>query len=167
MLELANWAALHTTANFALTPEPLAPWEALFDATSETYAWLVATEGDVVIGFAKCGPHRARAAHDWTAEITVYLDERSFGRGVGTALYRRLIAITKAQGYRLILAGITTGHQASEALHAKLGFVRCGTFHRVGWKFDAWHDVSYWELVIGEGPPPEIRPVAAVFDSDG
>lgn len=171
MLALANWAAAHTTANFAMTPEPLTEWEALWDRTSEQHAWLVAVAGapdasgrDRIVGFAKTGPHRARAAYDWAAEVTVYLDEEFFERGIGTALYERLVAIATAQGYVTLLAGITAGHAASESLHRKLGFTPVGIFHRVGWKFGAWHDVGYWEKQLhGEEEPSKVRPVAAVI----
>ncbi len=167
ILALANWAALHTTANFALEPEPLAAWQAAYDATHERHAWLVAVEDERIIGFAKTGPHRARAAYDWAIESTVYLDEAYFGRGVGTALYERLLAIATAQGYVTVLAGITHGHAASEALHRKLGFVLTGVFHRVGWKFEAWHDVGYWEKPLaGAQPPSELRSVAAVLEAE-
>jgi L-amino acid N-acyltransferase YncA len=34
------------------------------------------------------------------------------------------------------------------ALHEKLGFQKIGHFKEVGWKFDQWIDVGYWELVL-------------------
>jgi phosphinothricin acetyltransferase len=89
------------------------------------------------------------------------------GRGVGAALYGRFIPTVREQGYALLLAGITLPNPASERLHEKVGFVRCGTYHRVGWKFGAWHDVGYWELHLGdqrEAPRP-VRGVADVWRS--
>lgn len=166
MLALANWAAEHTTANFALLPETLAEWEATYDKTCAQHAWLVAVDADVVVGFAKTGPHRARAAYDWTAEVTVYLDPAYFGRGLGTRIYERLFTIAAAQGYVTLIAGITGGHTASEALHRKLGFALIGVFHRVGWKFDAWHDVGFWEKHLRDGPPSVVRPVRDVVTDE-
>jgi phosphinothricin acetyltransferase len=162
---LANRAAEVGSANFATTPEPVAEWLASWGSYSSSYPWLVAHGGGRVIGFAKAGPHRARGAYRWTAEVTVYLDDAWQGRGLGTALYQRLIPLLRAQGYVTLLAGITDGHTASERLHARAGFVRCATFHRTGWKHDAWHDVGYWELQLSGdgGPPPSIRPVAQVW----
>lgn len=176
-MALANWAAEHTTANFAMTPESLTEWETLWERTEAQHAWLVAScrdrdeassegdgDGERIVGFAKTGPHRARAAYDWAAEVTVYLDEAYFGRGIGTALYERLVAIATAQGYVTLLAGITAGHIASEALHRKLGFTPVGVFHRVGWKFGAWHDVGYWEKQLhGDAEPSKVRAVGDVI----
>ena len=165
ILRLTNWAAEHTTANFALAPEPLDEWQATFDRTSRMHAWLVAVddESNQVVGFAKTSPHRARAAYDWTAEVTVYLDPAYFGRRLGSSLYEKLLGIARAQGYVMLVAGITAGHRASEALHEKFGFVPIGSFHRQGWKFGVWHDVGYWELELQPtGPPAPIRPVIEV-----
>ena len=100
--------------------------------------------------------------------MSVYIDERRQGRGIGTALYRLLIPLLEAQGYVTLLAGITAGHAASERLHARAGFVRCGTYHRVGWKDGRWLDVGYWERQLGDGGAPSpVREVAAVWAERG
>ena len=166
-LRFANWAAEHTVANFALAPEPLEEWQAEFDQHHLMYPWLVARAdvGGKVIGFAKGSPYRARGAYAWTAEVTVYIDGAFHGQGVGTALYGVLLPMLRAQGYVTLLAGITTPHPPSERLHAAFGFTRCATFRRVGWKFDRWHDVSFWELhpQPGVSPPAAIRPAREVW----
>jgi phosphinothricin acetyltransferase len=161
LVAISNWAAEHTTANFATSPESVDDWRASWEATRAMHPWLVARDGDQVVGFAKSGPHRSRCAYQWTAEVTIYLDRAHHGKRLGTALYEQLIPRLRAQGYVTLLAGITAGHAASEALHARFGFTRCATFHRVGWKHGAWHDVGYWELELQPpGPPPgELRPV--------
>jgi phosphinothricin acetyltransferase len=165
-LRFANWAAEHTPANFALGPEPLDAWLAEFDHRHAMYPWLVARTDDGVVGFAKASPYRARGAYAWTAEVTIYVDEAAQGKGVGKALYGVLIPLLRAQRYVTLLAGITTPHEPSERLHASFGFTRCATFHRVGWKFGRWHDVSFWELPLqAEGTAAEvIRTVQHVWD---
>jgi len=165
MLAIANWAAAHTTANFATEPEPLSMWLSLWDETATRHPWLVVRDGGRVLGFAKSSPHRARGAYAWTAEVTVYVHPDAHGRGVGTALYRRLIPMLRAQGYVTLLAGITQPNPASERLHASVGFERCATFHRAGWKDGAWRDVAYFELHLqpADHRPAPIRPVAEVW----
>jgi phosphinothricin acetyltransferase len=166
IVDISNWAALHTPANFATRPEPLEPWAEAWRRTCAQHPWLVARgEDGTVVGFAKSGPHRGRCAYDWTAELTVYLDPSVHGRGLGTALYGALIPILDAQGYVTLLAGITSGHEPSERLHARMGFVRCATYHRVGWKFGRWWDVGYWERHLrgADHVPGPVRAVADVF----
>ena len=168
MVELSNDAAARTIANFATVPEPLADWETTFDRSSRAYPWLVAKEGERVVGFARGAAHRARGAYAWTAEVSVYVAFDAHGRGVGTRLYERLVPTMRAQGYVTLLAGITLPHPASERLHERFGFVRCATYHRAGWKLGAWRDVGYWELhLAANGDAPQaIRPVRAVWEAD-
>lgn len=161
ILELSNWAAAHTTANFATRPESLEEWRETWGRTRHRFPWLVARSAIGLVGFAKAAPYRNREAYAWSAAVSVYVAPEQHGRGVGTALYRVLVPLLRAQGYVTLLAGVTDGNEASERLHARLGFVRCGTFHQVGWKFERWHDVGYWELHLGgpDEPPRPIRPV--------
>jgi phosphinothricin acetyltransferase len=147
-----------------MTPEPVEDWVESWRRTARFHPWLIARSGASIVGFAKAAPHRSREAYRWSAEVSAYIDPKFHRRGVGSALYGVLIPLLRAQGYVTLLAGITGGHEASERLHAKVGFVRCGTFHRIGWKLDRWQDVGYWELHLtdpGTVPGP-IRPVAEV-----
>lgn len=146
ILSLSNWAADTLAANFATEPEPLSMWIDAWEQTQATHPWLVAKRGDDLLGFAKASPHRARGAYAWTAEVSVYVRPDLHGQRIGTQLYQRLISLMREQGYVALLAGIASPNPASERLHAGFGFIRCGTFHRVGWKFGKWHDVGYWEL---------------------
>jgi phosphinothricin acetyltransferase len=162
MCDLANDAAEHGTANFAVEPEPLGLWRDLWSSTEQRYPWIVAEQSAHVVGFAKAGPHRARGAYAWTAEVTVYLDRAHHGRRLGTRLYEALLPTLAAQGFETLLAGITSGHTASERLHANFGFTRCALFRRMGWKFGAWHDVAYWEKHLRDSAAP--RPLSPVRD---
>jgi phosphinothricin acetyltransferase len=165
IVAISNWAAAHLPANFATEPELEAAWLAAWDQTHPRHPWLVARADERVVGFARAAPHRARGAYAWTAEVSVYVDPGAQGGGVGAALYERLIPTLRAQGYVTLLAGITPPNPASERLHARFGFVRCGTYHRAGWKFGAWHDVGYWELHLqpADEPPRPLRLVAEVW----
>ena len=46
---------------------------------------------------------------------------------------------------------MTLPNDASVRLHEAVGFTRVGVFHAVGYKFDAWHDVGFWELQLPRG----------------
>ena len=168
ILEISNWAAAHTTANFATSPEPLEQWLDLWRKTSATHPWLVArppSASDAVVGFARAMPHKVRQAYAWSVDVSVYLTPELHGRGVGTALYHALLTLLRAQGFVTVIAGITAGHLASERLHAKVGFTRCATFTRVGWKHDQWHDVGYWQLHLqpADHAPTALRTVETAW----
>lgn len=164
ILAISNWAALNTPANFAIEPETLQAWQADYDRTHEMFPWLVATgDVDAVIGFAKASPWKGRCAYEWTAETTVYVVPDRHRRGIGTALYTRLVEILRAQGYRTLLGGITQPNPPSVRLHEMLGFRKVALLERVGWKFGKWHDVGYWELDLAgnDDAPTKIKLVRA------
>ncbi len=95
----------------------------------------------------------------------MYVHPDHHGRGLGTTLYTRLVATLRAQGYRTLLGGITQPNPASVKLHESLGFRLVAMLEHVGWKFDRWHDVGYWQLDLAadtDAPSP-ITPVGNSF----
>lgn len=109
------------------------------------FPWLVVEEGGVVIGYAKAGVWRERAAYHWTTEVGLYLDPGVHGRGLGTALYETLLAELARRDFRSAIAGITLPNDPSIALHRKLGFVSVGIVREAGYKLGAWHDIEFWQ----------------------
>lgn len=134
-----------TAIHFAYQPPTVAELTAAW-AARDRHAWLVATGADgAVIGYAKSDRFRARAAYDRSAELGVYLAPGQVGRGVGRALVGALIARLAAADFHLAIAGIALPNPASVALFEGAGFTAVGVFREVGWKFDAWHDVGFWQ----------------------
>lgn len=164
-LALANDAAARGYASFATEPETLDAWRAVWESTRASHPWLVAREGDRVLGFAKASPHRTRGAYAWTAEVSVYVAPERHARGIGRALYRALVPALRAQGYVSLLAGIALPNAASVRLHEATGFTLAGVHRAVGWKMGAWRDVGYWEARLHptSAPPLELRPIDAVW----
>ena len=72
------------------------------------FPWLVWEEDGTVLGYAYAGAPWERAAYRWCAEVSIYLDNRIHGRGIGRQLYDRLEEILTKQGYRVSYALITT-----------------------------------------------------------
>jgi L-amino acid N-acyltransferase YncA len=48
------------------------------------------------------------------------------------------------------MGGIALPNGASIALHEKLGFEKVAHFKKVGFKFDRWIEVGYWQLLIND-----------------
>jgi phosphinothricin acetyltransferase len=89
--------------------------------------------------------------------VSVYIAASHHRRGLGRALYRALFERLAARGFRIALAGIALPNDASVALHEALGFEPLGVYRGIGWKFDSWWDVGWWQLQLdGDGPPPEL-----------
>ena len=109
------------------------------------YPWFVAAGPEGLLGYAYGGRHRSRPAYRFSVEVSVYLDETARGQGLGRQLMTALLEELASRGFKTALAGTTLPNPASIALFTSLGFEEIGVFHRVGFKFDGWHDVSWWE----------------------
>ena len=161
-----DWYIAQTAANFNVQPDGEEAMLEQWHHTRERYPWLVAEASGTVVGFAGASPWKGRCAYDWSAEVTVYVHHENHRKGAGAALYVRLFEILRNQGYRTVLAGITQPNQASVRLHERMGMTKVGHMMRVGWKFQAWHDVGYWqlELVGDDAAPQTIKRVSEVCD---
>ncbi|GAA1913459.1 GNAT family N-acetyltransferase [Streptomyces sodiiphilus] len=157
---LVNHYIEHAVANFRTEPQRPKEWEELWHAHHGRYPWLVAEQDGEIAGFCCAGPWKTRGAYAWTAESTVYVGPDRLGQGLGSRLYRPLLATLAAQGFRSVVAGITLPNPGSVALHTSMGFEPAGLIRAAGFKFGAWHDVGYWQLrLAGDGPPGEVLPV--------
>jgi phosphinothricin acetyltransferase len=112
------------------------------------YPWLACELDGRVIGYAYASTHNERAAYRWSVDVAVYVAGDVHRRGVGTALYASLFEVLAIQNIRNVYAGITLPNAASEGMHNRAGFRLVGTYHHVGYKFGAWHDVAWFERAI-------------------
>ena len=107
--------------------------------------WLVAEEDGAVVGYAYATKWKERSAYRFSVEVSVYLTNQVRGRGLGAKLYEAVFAKLKEGGTNAVMAGITLPNAASVALHEKMGMKKVAHFEKVGFKFDQWHDVGYWQ----------------------
>ncbi len=117
------------------------------DVLAVTLPWLVASSSGSVIGYAYASIWNKRAAYRHTVESTIYMDPRHVGEGVGSRLYRALLADLRERPIHAVVAGIALPNEHSVRLHEKLGFRKVAHFEQVGYKQDRWIDVGYWELL--------------------
>ncbi len=116
--------------------------------TVAEYPWLVSELDGAMVGYAYASSWKRRSAYRYAVESTIYLTPEFHGRGLGSELYRALIAEMRARGFHCTIGGISLPNPASIALHEKLGYKHIGQFREVGWKFGKWVDVGYWELLL-------------------
>ena len=116
--------------------------------TTLKYPWFVYEEGDSIAGYAYASQWRTRSAYRYAAETTVYLHENFRGKQIGTALYVQLISQMKDLSFHSLIGGIALPNDASIALHEKLNFKKIAHFEQVGFKFNRWVDVGYWQLLL-------------------
>ena len=116
---------------------------------STGFPWLVAAEAERIVGYAYATKWRDRSAYRFSAEVTVYLAPTDTGRGLGSQLYTELFPMLEARGLHAIMGGITLPNAASVALHEKFGMRKVAHFDDVGFKFERWLPVGYWQRTLG------------------
>lgn len=151
----------------AISFETEAPTEAeMRRRLASASAWLVCEHRGELLGYAYAGKYRARAAYQWSVEVSAYVHERARRLGIGRALYTSLFSVLRVQGFINAYAGIALPNPASVGLHESLGFQVVGVYRAVGYKLGAWRDVGWWQLPLqarpsAPHPPLELKAVDA------
>ncbi len=108
--------------------------------------WLVAIVDGKVAAYAYATQWRVRSAYRFSVESSVYVAPGQSRNGLGRALYDVLLERLRNAGIHLVIGGIALPNDASIALHERMGFEKVAHFSEVGFKFDRWIDVGYWQL---------------------
>jgi phosphinothricin acetyltransferase len=150
---------LHGTGTFEVDPpsqEDIHTRRA--DVLSKGLPYLVAADGEQVLGFAYCNWFKPRPAYRFSAEDSIYISPDAQGKGLGRALLAELSAHAEKAGVRKLIAVIgDSANTGSIGLHLSVGFSHVGILKSCGWKFDQWLDVVMMEKTIGLGNscPPQ------------
>jgi phosphinothricin acetyltransferase len=144
-----NYYVLNTCITFEEEAVPELKMASRITETTAHRPWYVWEEFGEVVGYAYASKWKDRSAYRYSAETTVYIRQNMTGRGIGRKLYEPLIADLRKAGIHSIMGGIALPNSASQKLHEALGFKKVAHFEQVGWKFQKWIDVGYWELRAG------------------
>ncbi|HEL2051488.1 TPA: N-acetyltransferase [Streptococcus suis] len=140
-----------TAITFETEVPTVADFASRIKKTLEKFPYLVAEEEGRVVGYAYASTYYARAAYDWTVELSVYIKQEVRGKGIGTLLYNALEKELTARGFKNFLACIALPNSASLALHEKRGYEQVAHFKKVGYKFGTWHDIVWLQKsLVGE-----------------
>lgn len=116
------------------------------------HVWLVASDGDAVIGWAGLSGYRPRDCYAGIAEFSVYLDADSRGRGVGKQLLEALVVAAGEQGFHKLVSRIFTFNHASRGACRAVGFREVGVYERHAALDGEWRDVVIVERLIPAHP---------------
>jgi L-amino acid N-acyltransferase YncA len=106
---------------------------------------VVAIENNEVVGWAALTPVSGRCVYAGVAEISVYIDERYRGRGIGKILLRHLISESESHNIWTLQAGVFPENISSLKIHESLGFRKVGYRERIGQLKGIWRDTVLLE----------------------
>lgn len=140
-----SYESLHAYSTFETEARPAETWQHKLD-TGDVF--LVATEGERVLGFAYASPFRDRPAYHLTRETSVYVHGDARGGRLGSLLYDALLPRLRDAGFHTAVALIALPNDASVRLHERAGFAHAGTMREVGDKLGRMIDVGIWQAML-------------------
>ncbi len=143
-----NYYIENTIVTFEETPVSESEMKSRIVQNTQKHSWIVYEQDGEIIGYAYASEWKSRCAYKYSVETTVYLKNDAKGHGIGSILYGELIRLLREKNLHAAIGGIALPNEASVALHEKFGFEKIGQFKQVGYKFDTWIDVGYWELIL-------------------
>ncbi len=144
-----NHEILHSTATFDLEPPTHSYWEQRLAGREAGDHLLVAVDTDEdVVGYAYSWSYRPRPAYRLTRETSIYIDPSVRGQGIGGRLYPALLGAMAHSGVHTAVALVALPNPGSVALHRACGFEHVGSMREVGYKFDHWVDVEWYQRLL-------------------
>lgn len=149
--EIYAHAVEHSHSTFDLAPPDLAYWQDRLDGQHPGDHLLVAESADgVVVGYAYSWSFRPRPAYELTRETSVYVDHTYRGQGIGSLLYPALLTTMAKSGVHSAVALVALPNPDSERLHRRFGFEKVGEMKEVGFKFDGWIDIAWYQRMLDD-----------------
>lgn len=148
--EIYNYYILNSIVTFEETPVTVGEMREKIKSINSKLPWIVYEKDQQILGYAYASEWKSRCSYKYSVESTIYLRQGEEKKGVGTSLYTELIERLINIGFHVVIGGISLPNDASIALHEKLGFKKIAHFKEVGYKFENWVDVGYWELMINK-----------------
>lgn len=140
----------NTVITFEVEVPTVEAFQTRMEQIQEQFPWLVCEIDGVIAGYAYASKHAQRAAYRWSADLSVYIDEKYHRRHIAAALYAALYEMLKAQGYYTVYAGVSTPNPKSEAFHLAQGFEVVGVYPNVGYKLGKWCTLTWYGLPLQE-----------------
>lgn len=147
MREIFNEVLRNSNSIYREEEVDLAERYAWFDEKMEHgYPLFGAYEGDKLIGYAGYGSWRAAQGYRKTVELTIYVDNKYRGTGVGSLLMQTIINQAKSDGYHVMLGAIDAENKSSIEFHKRFGFIETARMPEVALKHGQWLNLVFMQL---------------------
>lgn len=150
ILEIYKPYVENTTITFEYDVPALEEFKNRIKNILTDYPYIVCEYENKILGYAYAHKVWMRAAYQWDAELSVYIDKEYMGNGLGKKLYKILIEILKLQNVVNVYGCVTYPNEKSDRLHESFGFKRVGIFENAGYKFGKWIGVTWFHKAISE-----------------
>jgi len=155
LVEIYSHYVLNTAVSFEYAVPSLDEFKERIRKIKTKYPYLVCEKDGKIIGYVYAGAYSPRAAYNWTAETSIYIDKDCRRNGAGALLYKELEKRLKEKGIINLLAGVAFCENEDEYLthdsqkfHFNQGYVEVAHMKSVGKKFERWYDIKWFQKKI-------------------
>jgi phosphinothricin acetyltransferase len=150
ILDIYNEAVLNTTASYDYQPHTLAQRTVWFQqhADQGLPIIVVVDAAGTVVGWGSLSKFREKIGYQYTVEHSLYIHADYRGQGIGRRLLLALVEAARALGKHAIVGGVDSSNTVSQRLHESCGFQQVAHFRQVGYKFDRWLDILFYQRIL-------------------
>lgn len=159
LLEIYRYYVEETAISYEYQTPSLEVFQGRIRNILEKYPYFVAVQDEKILGYAYAAPFIGRAAYQWSAELTIYLNKEHRNLGIGRMLYDALEIALEKMGIQNLYACIGYPEKDdaymtknSAQFHEHMGFKKVGEFYNSGNKFGRWYTMIWMEKIIGTHP---------------
>ncbi|MEZ5003691.1 MAG: N-acetyltransferase family protein [Chitinophagales bacterium] len=115
-----------------LNPVTVADWTPWFEQHKgdKRPIWILLFDGNAC-GWMSFTDYKSRTAYEGTAEISIYLDEHSRGKGLGEKFIRLGLSEMRQKGLKNVMAVIYAANRPSIKIFENVGFEKWGLLPKV------------------------------------
>jgi len=128
------------------TFETTCPEYEIFDISHINICRFIISDNNTIVGWSALSSASNRCVYGGVAEISIYIDRRYQGKGVGMSLLLYTIEKSETAGFWMIQSNIIQENYASIRLHEKCGFRLVGVREKIGKnRYGQWCNVVLME----------------------
>ena len=105
----------------------------------------VYAENEEILGWIALSPVSTRKAYEGVAEVSVYIDTNTLGKGIGSKLMDKAIISSEEHLIWTLYSSIFPENTATLKLHEKFGFRIIGTREKIAKLDGKWRDTILLE----------------------
>ena len=135
-------------ATMDTTPRQSDFFHKMINKLEEREIMLVAENSVEIIGYGILKKYSWKMGYHHTGEISIFLNNKFTGQGIGYNVMQRLIEQAKKWKYHHLVSRIMAVNKGSIAFHEKFGYKMVGIQKQAGKVGNQWHDIAIMQLII-------------------
>lgn len=146
--EIYNYEVLNGVATFDTIPKTYEEREEWLVGHNAKYPCIVVEKNGKALAWGSLTQYSPRKAYAGTCEISIYVHQDYRGQGLGKVIIKELLDRAKNNGIHVILSRVAGENEGSKKLHVSFEFELVGILKEVGYKFDRYIDVNFYQKLI-------------------